>query len=129
MEKWELIPNVSVGKIRFGMKRDELHSLFETKCTEFKKSKYSKNTSDDYGWFHVFYTPDNLVEAVEFFDGVELKLNGKVIFPINTEDIGSAIPGIEKEGNSFTHIEKSIGIEAEDSKAESILVGAKGYYG
>lgn len=129
MEKWELIPNVSVGKIRFGMKRDEVHSLFETKCTEFKKSKFSKNTADDYGMFHVFYTPDNLVEAVEFFEGVELKLNEKVIFPINTKDIESAIPGIEKEDNSFTHIEKSIGIEAEANKAESILVGAKEYYG
>lgn len=128
MEKWELIPNVSVGKIRFGMTRDELHNLFEAKYTEFKKSKFSKNTADDYGSFHVFYTPDNLVEAVEFFEDAELELDGQVIFPINIEDIEGAIPGIEKEGNSFTHIEKSIGIEAEANQAESILIGAKGYY-
>lgn len=128
MEKWELIPNVSVGKIRFGMTRDELHNLFEAKYTEFKKSKFSKNTTDDYGSFHVFYTPDNLVEAVEFFEDAELELDGQVIFPINIEDIEGAIPGIEKEGSSFTHIEKSIGIKAEANQAESILVGAKGYY-
>ena len=129
MDKWEVNPLVSVGKIKFGMSRDAVHALFEEKYKEFKKSKFSKNTSDDYGMFHFFYTPDNAVEAIEFFGGIELTLNGKVIFPIKTKDIESAIPGIKKEGSSYTHIEKSIGIEADSTEAESILVGDKGYYG
>lgn len=129
MDKWEVNPLVSVGIIKFGMSRDAVHGLFEEKCKEFKKSKFSKNTSDDYGMFHIYYTPDDMVEAVEFFEGIELTLNGKVIFPIKTSDIESAIPGIKKDGNSYTHIEKSIGIEAEATKAESILIGDKGYYG
>ena len=128
MDKWEVNPLVSVGKIKFGMNRSAVHHLFQEKCKEFKKSKFSNNTSDDYGKFHVFYTPDNLVEAVEFFEGIELILNGKVIFPIKISDIESLIPGFVKDGSSYTHIEKSIGIEVGATKAESILIGNEGYY-
>lgn len=128
MEKWELKPLVSVGEIKFGMNRSDVHKLFEEKCTEYKKSKYSKNTTDDYGRFHIFYTTDNKVDAVEFFEGIELVMNGNVIFPVEVSEIDRLLPEIEKEGNSFTHIEKSIGIETDSKKTESILVGSKGYY-
>ncbi len=129
MERWEIKPNESVGEIRFGMSRDEVHNLFETKCTEFKKSKFGQNTTDDYGRFHVFYTQDNMVDAVEFFEGIELTLNGRIIFPIKANDIEKVIPGIDKDGDSYTHVNQSIGIETDSDKAESILVGSRGYYG
>ena len=129
MDKWEITPLVSVGRIKFGMSREDVHSLFGEKYKEFKKTKYSKNTTDDYGKFHVFYTVDNMVDAVEIFDDIELTMNGNVIFPIKVNQIEKSIPGIEKDGNSYTHIDNSIGIEVGGETAESILIGAKGYYG
>ncbi len=128
MDKWKVKPNVSVGKIIFGMDRSDLRALFPEKYTEFKKSRFSKNTTDDYGRFHVFYSPNDKVTAVEFFEGIELTLNGKTIYPIRTAEIGKRIPGIEKNGSFYTHIGKSIGIEASGEEAESILIGEKGYY-
>ena len=128
MHKWEVCPVVSVGNIKFGMSRENVHALFEEKCKEFKKNMFSKNTTDDYGDFHVFYTIDDKVEAVEVFGEVELTMDGRVIFPMDASDIEKAFPGIEKDGNSYIHIEKSIGIEVENGKADSILFGAKGYY-
>lgn len=128
MDRWELKPLMSVGTIKFGMARDEVQNLLKEKCTEFKKSKFSKNTADDYGRFHVFYTPDNKVDAVEIFEGIEIVLNGDVIFPIKTGDIEKLIPGIVKDGDSYTHVSQSIGFEADSTRAQSILVGSKGYY-
>ena len=128
MERWEIKPLVSVGEIKIGMNRDEVHKLLGQQHKEFKKNKFSKNTTDDYGRFHVFYTTNNMVDAIEFFEGIELVLDGKVIFPIKTDDIEKMIPGIVKDGNSYTNIEESIGIEAEDTMADSILIGSKGYY-
>lgn len=127
-EKWALKPLISVGNINFGMNRDDVHKLFLEECTEFKKNKYSKNTADDYGKFHVFYTSDNKVDAVEFFEGIEIVMDDIVIFPIKANEIEGRIPGITKEDGSYTHIGKSIGIEVDSDIAESILVGAKGYY-
>lgn len=128
MERWELIPLKSIGKVKFGMGRDEARRLLGDNYTEFKKSKFSKNTTDDYTKFHVFYTSDNKVDAVEFFEGIEIMLDGKVIFPISSDEIESSIPGIVREGDSFTHAKKSIGLEVESGKAESILVGSEGYF-
>lgn len=129
MKKWELKPLESIGEIKFGMDRDDVHKLFEDKCTEFKKTKFSQNTSDDYKKFHIFYNSDNKVDAVEFFEDVEIILEGQVIFPIPIGKIETAISGISREGESYTHIEKSIGIETNSGKVESILVGLKGYFG
>lgn len=128
MDKWVLKPLESVGDIMFGMKREDVHKLFKEKCTPFKKSKFSKNTTDDYGRFHVFYDVDDKVDAVEIFEGIELILNEDVVFPIGISEIERLLPGIEKEGSSYTHIGKSIGIETVSEKVESILAGSKGYY-
>ncbi|WP_139355512.1 hypothetical protein [Oribacterium sp. C9] len=110
------------------MPRDDVHGLFKEKWTEFKKTKYSKNTTDNYGKFHVYYTPDNLVEAVEIFEGIELSLYNNIIFPIKVCEIENRISGIEKNGLSYIHKAKSIGIEANKEVAENILVGAEDYF-
>lgn len=128
MDKWNIIPLVSVGPIKFGMTREELHGLFEEKCKEFKKTKYSKNTTDDYGRFHVYYTSDDLVDAIEIFEGIELTMDGNVVFPIKVSDVEKIFSGIEKDENNYIHKDKSIGILAGDELTESILIGAKGYY-
>ena len=128
MEKWVIKPLESVGKIKFEMNREEVHNLFNEKCTAFKKTKYSKNTADDYGRFHVFYTEDDKVEAVEIFEGIELMLDGEVLFPLKACDIEKRLPGIEHEGDYYTQVGKSIGIEVEDGDCVSILAGIKGYY-
>lgn len=128
MDRWELKPLVSIGAIKFGMSREELRNLLGNKYTEFRKTKYSKNTTDDYGRFHVFYTEENKVEAVEIFDGIEVLLNNEVIFPVAASEIERKIPGIEKSGDEYTHVDMSIGIATEDAKTESILLGEKDYY-
>ena len=67
--------------------------------------------------------------TVEIYEGIELVLDGEVVFPIKTEDIERKILGIEKDGYSYIHTDKSIAIETDTTIAESILVGSKGYFG
>ena len=128
MERWILKPLKSVGIIRFGMSRDDVHQALDKDYTEFTKNRFSENTSDNYDSFHVYYTRDNKVEAVEFFEGNEIVLDGTIIFPIKADTIDKVLLDIEREGNSYTHVEKSIGYEVNDDVAESILVGEAGYY-
>ncbi len=127
MDKWELQPLVAIGNIKFGMKREQVHQLFDKKYAAFKKSTLSKNTTDDYGKFHVFYTENNEVEAVEIFEGIEVLLNGKKIYPVKANEI-EALTGCVKDEDGYMCVEKSIGFYAPDEKVESILVGEQGYY-
>jgi hypothetical protein len=128
MEKWEFRPLISIGKIEFGMERNQVHKLFAEACKEFKKSKYSKNTTDDYGKFHVFYTVDNKVEAVEIFDDIEVVVEGAVVFPVTLEKAKAVLGNMTEDTGSYIQTEKSVGIYAPEKKVESILVGNKGYY-
>ncbi len=128
MERWELKLLESVGSITFGMDRGEVRKRLGDPVTVFRKGKWSKNTTDDYGRFHVFYTPDDRVEAVEFHKGVEIVLNGQTVFPIKTKEIEKVLPGIEKEGDFFTSIENSIAYQTNPVDAECFLAAGAGYY-
>lgn len=128
MDRWVLKPLISIGNIKFGMDREEVHRLFDEKCQDFKKSKFSQNTADDYGKFHVFYTSENTVKAVEIFEDIEVELDGEIVFPIKTCQIEKVLAGITAEDGSYTSVEKSIGIYAPEEEAESILAASEGYY-
>ena len=55
MDKWIVIPLQSVGKIKFGMRREEVRSIINKNYTEYKKNRYSQNTTDDFGFCQIFY--------------------------------------------------------------------------
>jgi len=128
MEKWNYYPLVSIGKISFGMKRSELRNEFINKYEEFEKNKFSKNTTDDFGKFHVYYSAEDLVEAVEIFEGIEVEFEGKIIFPSSIDRLKKAFCNLEQDGDCYLQIENSFGIYAPNGKIESILMGCKGYY-
>ena len=128
MEKWKLEPAVSIGNIKFGMDRAAVRQLYPEGFTEFKKTKFSKNTTDDFGRFHVYYTTDNKVDAVEVFDSIEVELNGVKIFPVPVDIAEKILGSLEKDEDCYIQADLSIGIYAPEKKAESILAGSKGYY-
>ena len=128
MERWELKPLESVGSIMFGMDRKEARKRLGDQFTEFRKTRWSKNTTDDYGRFHVFYTPDDRVEAVEFHKGVEIVLNGQTVFPIKTKEIEKVLPDIEKDDVGYISVKNSIAYQTNPVDAECFLAAGAGYY-
>jgi len=92
------------------------------------KSKFSKTTTDDFGFCHVFYNTNDECEAIEIFEEVEVSVNGKAVFPTTIENAKKVLGELQKEEDSYTSREKSIGIYAPSGKMESILFGITGYY-
>ncbi len=101
---------------------------FSGKHTEFKKNQFSKNTTDEFGEVHVYYSTENRVEAVEIFGGVEIEMGGKIIFPCDLEELKKTIPNLIRDGDSYIQQQKSIGIFAPNESIESFLAGCAGYY-
>ena len=128
MDKWELKPLESIGKIHFGMDRAEVRATLSSEYREFKKTARSRNTTDDFGGYHVFYTPDNKCEAVEVFEGVIVSLNGTEIFPATIDTVKDMIPDLEEDEGSYISPKQSICLTISSGKVESILVGQSGYY-
>ena len=81
MDNWIVIPMKKVNDIEFGMERSEVRKKFTIPAKEFKKSKFSKRTTDDFGSCHVYYDKNDKCEAVEIFDDVMVYINDKKIFP------------------------------------------------
>lgn len=125
---WNVNPTLGVNGVPFGASRDTVIKKFGSPNNNFKKSSKSKNTTDNYGSFHIFYNTKNKMEAIEIFEGV-VKVNGKVIFPNSIQNILNFDDSFEQNSTGCISKKLSIGIYMSNDKPESVLVGSEGYYG
>lgn len=128
MVNWNVQPRNDINGIKFGMTRETVRKILSIGVKEFKKSKYSKMTTDDFGICHVFYNAHDECEAVEIFDDVTVTVNGKIVFPKEISAAKEIFPDLEEENDSYISKSGSVGIYAPNGKMESILFGAEKYY-
>ena len=125
-----IIPYEGIENTHFGDSRETVRaSLGE--CKEFKKSKFSSNTTDDFGFCHVFYTKDNKVDAIEFFPEANITLMGKPLFSLTFSELkGFLSDGRAEEDSTGAKFPKhGLSAYAPDlSRIESILIYSKSYY-
>ena len=128
MFKWTEKKIKNVNGIKFGMSRKEVREIIGRIYFEFKKTKFSKTTSDNFGICHVFYNTQDEFEAIEIFDEVYVIIEGKQIFPADIAVLAELSEDFIKEDDFYISKSKSIGIYAPSGKMESILFGVKDYY-
>ncbi len=130
--KIRAIPTESVGQIKFGMSRSEVRTAVGKAFSEFRKSKFSANTADDFGYMHVFYDAKDNCEAVEVFDDCIIEVDGVCLIPCGKaaadEWLKARDAAAEISPDNSTSNALSIGIGASDGKVESILFGRADYY-
>lgn len=119
---------VGFDDVKFGMERSKVRELLGEPAGEFKKSKFSKTTTDDYSAYHIFYDKDNKVEAVEFFEEVEIRVDDNIIFPTSVDALKKLNYNFTSDGDGLISVEYSIGVYAPGGKPESILFAVKDYY-
>lgn len=129
---FEIVPLKNVGGIIFGMPRADVRKLLGKPLSEFRKTRISVNTTDDYGEFHVYYTADNMCEAVELFGGSTVWLNGQTLFPATQASFVSWMhsidPDCEVTESDVLSRKMSIGASFEAEKVVSVLFAQEGYY-
>lgn len=122
-----VVPTIKVGEVEFGMSREEVRTLLG-EAKEFYKFEDDINTTDDFGFCHVFYDQDNKCEAIEIFSEAEVFCNDTLIFPTDFITAKKAISDFEEDDEGLISYSQSIGIYAPDGDMESILFGKTGYY-
>ena len=128
MLSWDIKPTESINGISFGENRKRVREAINLEYKEFKKNAFSKNTTDNYGFCHVYYDENDNLVAVEFFDDIELTINNMRILPGKTSEIKSIIDDLEFDGYGYISNKYSVGISETDGNIESILFGKKNYY-
>ena len=124
-----IVPNVSINGIEFGADRADVYTALGKPKKTFKKSSDSMNTTDAYSFCHVYYTSDNKLQAIEFFEGdVEIYINNVLVFPGTIDAIKKVSPDMCGKFGSYISKESSIGVCQENGMITSFLVARKGYY-
>lgn len=127
--KYVINPCKGFNHIVFGEKRQSVRSVLG-EYKEFKKTKLSQNSTDDFGDFHIFYTSENEVEAVEFFEG-NITIDGKLILT----DKETALKNLyELDSDTVVSLEdaisKKLGISIyfPNETVESVLIAQSEYF-
>lgn len=123
----EFTPYNKVGNIAFNEKRSLVRTDYPN-FREFKKTHISKNTTDAYPGFHVFYDSHNEVEAVEFFRGESLVLNGVNLFSLSKAEFINKFPGCVDEDSSLNCAKEGFMVSFAHGEVDGILVYRKGYW-
>ena len=121
-----------VDRVEFGMPRNSVRETFGTEFSEFKKSKSSVNTTDDFGFAHVFYDANNACVAIELFDECVVAVGAACLMPCDRQSfcdwLKSVDPNAEIRDMDATSVALSIGVTFAEGKVESILFAKGGYY-
>jgi hypothetical protein len=131
MSEFVIVPLKKVGDIEFGMDRSKVREILG-EYKEFRKNKFSRNTTDDFKICHVYYDINNKCEAVEIFEKVTLKINNTIIYPAAYKEVCNFLKELDEdaelEEDSCTSFKKAISIYAPGGEVESILIEAEGYF-
>ena len=132
MYKVDFVPYEGAGQIKLGSPRTETRKTFGA-FKEFRKTKGSKNTSDDFFCCHVFYNDQDQVEAIEFFDEAEFLFKEQNLFLFAFAELVSFL-----KNNSVNFSEDDSGLRSDaiglsayspdKQRIETILVYRQGYY-
>jgi len=123
----EFTPYKKVGNIAFDEKRSLVRTDYPN-FREFKKTPISKNTTDGYPGFHVFYDANNEVEAVEFFRGDSLMLNGVNLFGLSKVEFIDKFPGCVDEDGSLNCVKEGFMVSFAHNVVDGILVYRRSYW-
>ena len=132
MYKADFTPYNGAGQIKLGSAREETRKTLGT-FKEFRKTKSSKNTTDDFSFCHVFYDEQNKIEAVEFFDSTEFLFKGKNLFSLSLAGLKSFLKSnaidFEEDDSGLRSDAVGLSVYSPDKeKIETILIYKKGYY-
>jgi hypothetical protein len=128
--KYVFVPYESFDGVKFGASRVDVRSVFGD-FAEFSKTKFSKNTTDDFGSFHAYYDSADTLEALEVFEG-EVLLDGVQIFYKDKDKMFAAIEIVDGEpvNTKDTILSTKLGLSAHAPEVvESILLYRNGYLG
>lgn len=131
MDKFDICLVESVNGISFGSDRAIVRNALGNNFKVFRKSRYSKNTTDDFGVCHVFYSSDDTLDAIEIFPGAAICVNSAEIsfeYPALIEWVKHLDPEAAADSDGIVSKKLSIGVYAPYEQCESILFGKQGYY-
>ncbi len=125
-------PLRKVGRVEFGMQRSSVREILGVEFREFKKSRFCANTTDDFGFAHVFYDANNICVAIELFDECVVAVGAACLMPCDRQSFCDWLKTVDGEAEirdmDATSVALSIGVTFAEGKVESILFAKGGYY-
>jgi len=130
----DFLPYFGAGQIKLDSLKEEVRKVMGASFKEFKKTKFSKNTTDDFSFCHVFYDEQDKVEAIEFFGDSGFLFKGKNLFLSQFSDLKTFLRdnaiGFEEDDSGLRSDDIGLSVYAPDKKrVETLLAYRRGYYG
>jgi hypothetical protein len=137
---YSLIPLTSLGPIKLGALRTEVHQIMGEPEASFRKTPASLHDTDSFNsrGFHLYYRDEPaVVEFIEVFAATEVNFNLFGLDPFSAPIdqlvalLETKTPGRQEEDESWIFPELSISLWQEDPSSDVVTavgLGIKGYF-
>lgn len=130
MKIFDVKPFSFVGCIEFEMPREIVRKNMGS-YMEFKKNMFSRNTTDDFDFCHVYYDTENKVEAVEFLESenVAVVYKGECLFSLGESNIIHLFndKSFKKEDDTLIFPDYGVEVLVEEKQIKSVFIHKLGY--
>lgn len=128
---FELEPTIKCGELIFLADRANVRKLLG-KFSTFIKSKFSENSTDDFGYCHAYYNKSDQLIAIEFFPEADLRFKGEKLFSLSVSYLSNLLKSYDEAViiDEYSIFSKVLGIcaEIDEGDIKSILVCTADYY-
>ena len=132
LDRWDIIPYVGVGALRFGMRRPQVRSLLGRGISVFKKGPYAATETDacDELGLHLHYDTEDQLECIEAFGSCPIHYNGVSLLNATTNNVLERLASLglcSRYDDGYFFDDGGFAL-ASDEIVKAVTVYRKGYY-
>jgi hypothetical protein len=132
-------PYVGVGKIEFGMTKENVTEIINSKLKRCQELTFGPGYKETYEFCHIYYDKKGHCEAIEFFEPANPLFFGERLMSQPFSQVRQLIKDsdelIRVDETGLTSFKFGIGVyvpfwddDEEDTQVEGVIVFKKGYY-
>lgn len=131
---WEIRPFEGVGRLLFGMTRQEVQAALGQMPRSFKKAPSEQQLTDAYdaAGLYAYFDGDDRLEYVELTDPRSVSFRGEHLFGLaaqSAEDRMRALHvDVARNDEGFDCLEIGVSVYAPSARIEGVGVGRKRYF-
>jgi hypothetical protein len=131
-ERWNIMPYVGVGPLKFGLSRAVARSLVEGTPSTFRQNQYAESDTDAYEELHLYYDSKDTLKCIMGYGSSPIHYDNVILMDRSLRDVLDELTtlGLRARYDDEGHWVDDAGfvIYAQDNTVKAITVYRKGYY-
>lgn len=131
--RWDIIPFIGVGRLRFGLTRSHARSLLGTGVSAFRKGPHASTETDGYDalGLHLHYDAKDRLECIEAWGSCPISYKDASLLNTSVQEVLQRLADLglsSRYDDAYFLDDGGFVLYAPDDVVKAVTVYRKGYY-